>query len=343
MRKTPHAFSSGYPLVLLALVMVLVGLSVMPVAAHGVGSIQEGWFSVLHWTPQPGSTTIAKNRYSLTFDDGHILELDLSPQMLAAAGGLQALKGQRVAVTLSSADSQRMVPSGAVITPTGLRIVAKPAGMERMGFEPQVSGAQPWVTILCNFPGTPVGQDTDTLSYFQTMYSASYPGMDHYWREQSFNTVTLAGSQAFGFFTLPKTQVQYIGAGNIGNGNYFMSYEQLQTLFTDCTNAANPSVNFANFKGINMMFNGTLDCCAWGGQMPATLDGVFDYWSVTWNPPWSWRDITVVAHEVGHGFGLPHSNNYDNDPSPYDNPWDVMSNTWFKCGVVDHPSYGCLG
>jgi hypothetical protein len=31
---------------------------------------------------------------------------------------------------------------------------------------------------------------------------------------------------------------------------------------------------------------------------------------------------------MGHGFGLPHANNSDLDSDPYDNPWDVMSDSW---------------
>jgi hypothetical protein len=44
---------------------------------------------------------------------------------------------------------------------------------------------------------------------------------------------------------------------------------------------------------------------------------------------------------MGHGFGLPHSNNADGDSDPYDNPWDVMSDSWYY--VVGHPTYGKLG
>jgi len=49
---------------------------------------------------------------------------------------------------------------------------------------------------------------------------------------------------------------------------------------------------------------------------------------VTWEPPWGYQHEAPLAHEMGHGFGLPHANNSDNDSDPYDNPWDVMSDAW---------------
>ena len=61
-----------------------------------------------------------------------------------------------------------------------------------------------------------------------------------------------------------------------------------------------------------MMFNESMGCCAWGGGRYRVLDGVAKTWGVTWLPPWS-QHHSVVAHEMGHAFGLPHSNNWDGD------------------------------
>jgi hypothetical protein len=99
-------------------------------------------------------------------------------------------------------------------------------------------------------------------------------------------------------------------------------------------------VNFNGAQGINMMFNGDLDGFAWGGGRNATLDGVSKGWSTTWNPPWSFGNLAPLAHEMGHGYGLPHSNNSDGDDDPYDNPWDVMSDGWSN--AVDNVTYGSL-
>jgi hypothetical protein len=90
-----------------------------------------------------------------------------------------------------------------------------------------------------------------------------------------------------------------------------------------------------------MMFNDTFGPYAWGGSRYMTLDGQTKRYRVTWEPPWGYQNIGVIAHEMGHGFGLPHSNNADGDADPYDNPWDVMSNSWGY--ALSHSTYGTVG
>jgi hypothetical protein len=61
---------------------------------------------------------------------------------------------------------------------------------------------------------------------------------------------------------------------------------------------------------------------------------------VTWNPPWSFGNLAPLAHEMGHGYGLPHSDNSDGDDDTYDNPWDVMSDAWSN--AMQDVTYGAL-
>ena len=61
---------------------------------------------------------------------------------------------------------------------------------------------------------------------------------------------------------------------------------------------------------------------------------------VTWNPPWSFRNLAPLAHEMGHGYGLPHSDNSDGDDDTYDNPWDLMSDAWRN--AVSDATHGLL-
>jgi hypothetical protein len=114
----------------------------------------------------------------------------------------------------------------------------------------------------------------------------------------------------------------------------------LTRLFNDCTAIHDASVYFPNFVGINLMFNDLLDCCAWGGSWYATLDGVTKTYRVTWEPPWGYGNQGVMAHEMGHGWGWPHSSGAYG--ATYDSNWDVMSDLWHTCPPYD-PTYGCVG
>ena len=86
------------------------------------------------------------------------------------------------------------------------------------------------------------------------------------------------------------------------------------------------------------MFNDLLDCCAWGGGWYACLDGLCQTWRTTWEPPWGYQNIGVIAHETGHGFGLPHS--LGNCQQGYDNRWDVLSDVWSNSTDPNIPQYG---
>ena len=140
-----------------------------------------------------------------------------------------------------------------------------------------------------------------TLHFSPGMYANAKPGLDHYWRELSYDTANVAGSNAYGWFVLPNPESYYNPTDTAGGTD-------LTLLANDCIAAADPSVNFSLYSGINMMFNTDFDNgWAWGGSRYMTLDGVTKVWSTTWEPPWAYSDISVIEHEMGHGFGLPHS------------------------------------
>jgi len=275
-------------------------------------TIVQGKLELLWGDAAPGTSQASLFEASIVDAAGtrHVLDTDSA---LHAAGDLYRLAGRTVAMTLRPAPwpGGRLVPEAMVdATP----VIDAPE-------VPRVSGTQPWVTLACRF--SDVAAQPHDLAYFGTMLSNQTGRLDHYWREVSYNKVNVAGSTAYGWFTLPHPRSYYVPASGSAN---------LTNLFNDCTAVADSTVNFASFVGVNTFYNDDLDGFAWGGSRYATLDGVSKVWYVTWEPPWGYANEAPLAHEMGHGFGLPHANNSDGDTDPYDNPWDVMSDSWHNAG-----------
>ncbi|MBA8888604.1 hypothetical protein FHW12_002837 [Dokdonella fugitiva] len=297
---------------------LIAGVALACAAPLAAQDLLQGTLELRWGDPAPGSTPPSRFEAELVERDGARHPLDTA-SALRAAGDLYALAGREVALDAQPAPW----PGGRVLAGA---IVAADASVEAAA-APRVSGSQPWVTLACKF--SDVAAQPHDLPYFGTMLSNQTGRLDHYWREVSYDKVNVAGSTAYGWFTLPHPRSYYVPANGSAN---------LGQLFTDCTGVADATVNFANFVGVNTFYNDDLDGYAWGGSRYATLDGVSKVWYVTWEPPWGYANEAPLAHEMGHGFGLPHANNSDGDDDPYDNPWDVMSDAWDNAG--DDATYG---
>lgn len=275
-------------------------------------------------------------RYTLTKGDGSELALDIDEKVVRSAGGNLAFDGRFVTVEYTGSDQARdgqLLPLKVLsIRNAGKGVSEKTKPDVRSDTRAAVSGSRPWISVLCKF--SDVADEPKDLAYFKEMYSSTYPGLDHYWREVSFDTVNILGSDAVGWFTLPHAEAYYNPTGTNGGTD-------LSLLREDCLAAADAVVDYTQFEGINMMFNTNIDGYAWGGRAYLTLDGESRLWRVTWEPPWGYSSITVIAHEMGHGFGLPHSSGTYG--ATYDNVWDVMSDTWANCQLSSDATYGCLG
>ena len=250
-------------------------------------------------------------------------------QAKRAAGDLYALANRRVAVSHAPRAARgagraidAIVPVDRVMPRT---IAVGEDGRPRMAAP--VSGSTRWITLMCRFAD--VAEEQKPRAFFQSQYGDAPGQLGHYWSQVSRHAIDLAGSSAHGWYTLPGPRSRYVG-----------TQPDLSLLFADCTAAADAAVDFSGVIGINLMFNGELDGRAWGGGACAVLDGLYGCLRATWNPPWAFDNLAVMAHEMGHGYGLPHSDNSDGDADTYDNPWDLMSDAWRRAG--SDPVYGLL-
>lgn len=197
-----------------------------------------------------------------------------------------------------------------------------------------LTGPQPWVLILCKFQDVP--DEPYPLAYFQNLLANSYPGLDHYWREVSYNTISLEGSTVVGWYTLPNPKSYYVYDQD-GDGE--PDHDHSRTA-TDCTAAADAAVNYTAYYGVGLIFNDGLNEPATGGTLanPLTLDGKTYFWPMIWIPGPS-ASQGVIAHEIGHTFGLGHI--YVKN-SEFASGWDLMGSPCYY-GSQRHPTYGCVG
>ena len=327
MSRISHS-STPFPLILVLVWLVLAGVLAPPLSAATL----TGWLSAVWGDPGPTSKGTSHLVFFLTNTRGATTELEITDDALADAGGLMAINNRFVRVELDESGPQvgrRSISS--------VRVLPSPEGAES-GATEAVLGSKPWISVACKFSDK--AAEPENLSYFQGMYDNAPGRLDHYWREVSYDNIDIVGSTAVDWKNLPRSHTFYVPTPGSGTS------ADLNQLFNDCTAAADPFVDFSmgntgGFEGINLMFNDQLDCCAWGGGRYATLDGVSKVWRTTWDPPWAFAQEGVIAHEMGHGFGLPHANNSDGDGNPYDSPWDVMSSATGY--AVDDPVYGNLG
>ncbi len=239
-----------------------------------------------------------------------------------AAGDLASLSNRRVAVSYLPR-TKFMAGSGIdAIVPVGRlpqRATAREAGGRIAMAAPLVGGTR-WVTLMCKFAD--VAAEPKSRAFFQAQYGNAPGQLGHYWSEVSYGAIHLADSAAYGWYTLPAARADYV-PGIAGRPR-----ADLSRLFDDCVAQADADVDFSRVQGINLVFNDELDGRAWGGGACGLLEGVHTCTRATWSPPWASDNIATLAHEMGHGYGLPHADNSDGDADTHDNPWDLMSDAW---------------
>ena len=175
-----------------------------------------------------------------------------------------------------------------------------------------LEGSQPYATLLCKFADAAI--EPLTPAYFDSLMFDGPESLDQYWRRVSYGKIDLVGSKAFGWFAMPYAREAYRGAAP--------DSADLEALARDCAAAADPRVDFRPFTGINLVFNKCIHRPR-GGEMALMLDGERRRFRITWLCPGASASHQILAHEMGHSFGLTHSEDAEGDE--YGNTWDVMS------------------
>ncbi|HET7464199.1 MAG TPA: putative Ig domain-containing protein, partial [Longimicrobium sp.] len=296
-----------------ALALAAAGLAAWAAAPTRVpGETRTGWLNVV-WQTRGTQNQLAHVGLYLVDESGAATELRATPEDLAPLGGLLKVTGRRVTVTgdLTTALDGRSLPTLRVRTLT-------PRQGPRAALAAAQEGPRAYVTLVCRFPD--LGSEPNGIATLQKWMGAAYPGLDHYWRENSENRVSIDAAFS-GPYLMPSPSSAY----RTGDKT------ELGKLAQDCTHAADADIDFSKYAGINMQFNSTLWGYSWGGGWTLTLDGQTHSWATTWMA--SWATQATYAHETGHSLGLPHSSGPYS--AVYDSRWDVMSG-----GGTTDPSVG---
>jgi hypothetical protein len=288
-------------------------------AAYGTAlTAQErtGWLHTVYVDPPRGRRPPAP-LIGLVDAQGRFTRLVGGDAVLRAAGGPRALEGRRVSVDGALATGVAPAPGISPALPA-LRVdrlrALEPAGAA--GAPSFSIGAatdvRPYVMLLCKFSDQP--SEPMPRSWYDAVVGPTRPNMGHYFNELSFGRLSLAGSVAVGWFTLPKPYLYYYPDG--GQSLVF------DKLLQDCVTAADATVDFKQYSGIIVQHNLGPDW-AFGGRYTLTIDGQTRAFGVAWMPK---SGTAQLAHELGHTLGFPHSSGDYGEV--YDSRWDVMSNSY---------------
>jgi hypothetical protein len=174
----------------------------------------------------------------------------------------------------------------------------------------------PWAVLLCKFNDN--SAEPFSQIYYRNLFTNAGIGLSNivdFFRVYSHGSVDIGGSQVFGWFTLSESisEARAKGRGKI---------------IDDARAAANDQgIDLTPFWGTMVFTNVPFETFGVQNGRAAVAD------SLGTAP-------SILAQEVGHGYGLDHSM-ADGVTAQYQDPWDVMSA--LNATSTANPSFGQIG
>lgn len=275
----------------------------------------EGTLVVNYGDPAPGQIVEGTIEMLLFEETGRAIAVDIP------VGEAQPYHGQRVRVTGFYRYDRANRQAEPTLTAQRLEAIDGPQ---------DALGTQRWINVLCKF--SDIANEPDTSKVSQYFGGDVEPYMEQYWDVVSYGLVDTIADDITAWFDMPHPVSHY----DAGNGQ-----ADTAALLNDCVAAADASVDFSQYEGVNMLFNASFANFVYGGGWYLDLDGEQRLWRFTWLSPSVWQGaLGVMAHEMGHGYGFPHSSGPYGQI--YDSAWDQMSGGGGTCVVSYTDPNSCM-
>lgn len=187
-----------------------------------------------------------------------------------------------------------------------------------------VTGDQKFAVLLCGLSGDSRVERKPREFFEELFVNDSVDGLNRYWREASHGTISLTGSQVFGWRDLQESVAEFnaLGKRAVRVGHAAERFAQ----------PGPDQVDFRSFTGIIVVTDQGADLGGVRSDVTFNLNGE--------NRPYralicsQGNTHSAIAHEMGHTFGLDHSFDEkpkscdpadDGRPGAYCDGWDIMS------------------